>query len=319
MVEDIQHPWVSFCISTFKRPDFLQQQLALLLKQTFTRFEIVISDNDPEGSALNVCHSFNDSRIRYFHNIENLGMIKSFNKSIDRARTEYIVMVTDDDPVETDFLFTAHSLWMKNPGFGIYGGFQRKYKQPLEIEIIPKENFISEILNWQKTPEMLWSSCVLNREAANRIGGIPDYGSPHLADHAFIALIGDQRGGVIINKMYSSLTSHNTNFSKLNFQTYLIGCKGFYETMEFNMAKDNLSIKQDVVNHHLKTWLLTIIYNLKRFYAVNSPDKEKLHEIDKLAEEILLLPFMKENKMDMRIKELIFKIKLFLGLLKPTH
>jgi glycosyltransferase involved in cell wall biosynthesis len=39
--------WVSFCISTFKRPEFLRVQLALLLRQTYPHFEIVISDNDP--------------------------------------------------------------------------------------------------------------------------------------------------------------------------------------------------------------------------------------------------------------------------------
>ncbi len=96
--------WVSFCISTYKRPELLKQQLALLLTQTFKDFDIVVSDNDPEASANSVCQSLNDNRIRYFHNHDNLGMIKSFNKSIERAETDYIVMVTDDDPIQPEFL-----------------------------------------------------------------------------------------------------------------------------------------------------------------------------------------------------------------------
>lgn len=319
MAEEIRFPWVSFCISTFKRPDFLHQQLSSLLKQTFTNFEIVISDNDPEGSAGEVCLSFKDNRIRYFHNQENLGMIKSFNKSIERARTDFIVMVTDDDPVEYDFLSVAHSLWITKPNYGIYGGFQRNYKRPSEIEIIQKEDFIREILDWRKTPGILWSSCVLRKEAAIKIGKIPDYGSPHLADHAFIALIGDQTGGVIVNKMYSSLTSHNMNFSKSNFQTYLTGCTGFYTTMKLNMQKEKQDCKLNAINQHLRDWFLTIIYNLKRYYSINSPDKEKCQEINKLAKEIIQLPFMRRNKIRLKIKESIFRIKLFLGILKPTH
>ncbi|MCC6288005.1 MAG: glycosyltransferase family 2 protein [Chitinophagaceae bacterium] len=319
MTENIQSPWVSFCISTFKRPDFLHQQLSSLLKQTFTNFEIVISDNDPEGSAGDVCLSFKDNRIRYFHNQENLGMIKSFNKSIERARTDFIVMVTDDDPVENDFLSVAHSLWVTKPGYGIYGGFQRKHKRPSEIEIIQKENFIAEILDWQKTPGILWSSCVLKKKAATIIGNIPDYGSPHLADHAFIALIGDRTGGVIINKMYSSLTSHNTNFSKLNFQTYITGCTEFYKTMKLNIQEGDQDSKWKAINQHLGDWLLAIIYNLKRYYSVNLPDKKRIQEIDTLAKEMVRLPFMKRNKTRLKIKELIFRVKLFLGILKPTH
>lgn len=319
MTEDIQFPWVSFCISTFRRPDFLQQQLSSLLKQTFTNFEIVISDNDPEGSANNVCLSFKDNRIRYFHNKENLGMIKSFNKSIERARTDFIVMVTDDDPVDMDFLSVAYSLWTKNSDYGIYAGFQRRNKRPSEIEIIQKENFIAEILDWQKTPGILWSSCVLKKEAAVKIGNIPDYGSPHLADHAFIALIGDLSGAVIINKMFSTLTSHNTNFSKLNFQTYLTGCMGFYKTMKVNLQKEDQDYKLKAINRHLKGWLLAIIYNLKRYYSIDSPDDEKLQEINALAKEIIQLPFMRRYKIQLKIKELIFRIKLFLGILKSIH
>jgi len=47
----LQKPWVSFCMSTYKRPEFLRKQIEGILQQTFTDFEIVISDNDPEGSG----------------------------------------------------------------------------------------------------------------------------------------------------------------------------------------------------------------------------------------------------------------------------
>lgn len=319
MLGSNQTPWVSFCMSTYKRPDFLRQQLSSLLKQTFPSFEIVISDNDPEGSGANICDSFNDHRIRYFHNVENIGMIKSFNKSIERSRTDFIVMVTDDDPIDLDFLSVAYSLWKKNPDYGVYGGFRRKNKSTSEFEIIPKESFIVEILNWKKTPQILWSSCVLNKEVVMAIGKIPEYGSPHLADHALIALVGDRAGGIILNKMYSSYTSHDTNFSKLNFQTYLVGCRGFYSTMQLKMQKEKISSKYRVVEKHLSGWLLAIIYTLKRYYAVNSPDKVKLEEVEKLSKEIIQLPFMRKNRSFLVIKDFIFKLKLYLGILKPTH
>ena len=63
-------PLISFCISTFNRETFLREQIQLLLKQTFTDFDIVISDNDPQGSALKAVEKFNNPKIKYFSNKE---------------------------------------------------------------------------------------------------------------------------------------------------------------------------------------------------------------------------------------------------------
>ena len=46
----------------------------------------------------------NDVRFKYFNNEKNLGMKKSFNRSLDRSSGEYIVMIADDDPVYPDML-----------------------------------------------------------------------------------------------------------------------------------------------------------------------------------------------------------------------
>ena len=40
-------PWATFCMTTYKRPEFLMEQIQTILKQTFTSFHIIISDNDP--------------------------------------------------------------------------------------------------------------------------------------------------------------------------------------------------------------------------------------------------------------------------------
>ncbi len=150
-------PWASFCMSTYKRPLLLKQQLELILKQTFLNFEIVISDNDPEGSAENVINLIADSRLKYFPNMENLGMMKSFNKSIERSTAKYIIMITDDDPVEENFLSELYKVYKQNNTYGVYAGFLRNKTLPAEIEFIPKDKFAEEILDPGKTKKILWS------------------------------------------------------------------------------------------------------------------------------------------------------------------
>src|SRR6266436_6569976 len=97
-------PWVSFCMTTRRRPDFLIKTLRSIQRQTVENLEVIVSDNDPAGSARAVVEGLNDSRFRYFCNEEDLGMNASFNRSLAKARGEYVVMITDDDPVYPEML-----------------------------------------------------------------------------------------------------------------------------------------------------------------------------------------------------------------------
>jgi len=309
-------PWVSFCISTYKRPELLKQQIGLLLNQSDENFEIVISDNDEEGSAEPVINSFEDSRIRYFKNEENLGMIRSFNKSIERARTEYITMVTDDDPIDTSFLDAMSELIRQYPGYSLYGGFQRKGKSEGYIEKIDKCSFIAEILDPSKTPAILWSSCIMKRSDVIESGKIPEYGSPHLADHVLIVRAGSFNGGIIINKMYSSLTQHDNNFSKLNFETYVKGCKEFHANIiGFIIEKKLNNNSKAAVIKHLNTWFISSVFNLKRYYTIKG-DKKMLSEVNDYAKRILSFSFMMNVRGKYLFKTCTLFLKKILGVLR---
>ncbi|MBO9659931.1 MAG: glycosyltransferase family 2 protein [Chitinophagaceae bacterium] len=318
MIPENTSRWVSFCISTFRRPVFLKEQITLLLTQQDPDFEIVISDNDPEGSGAEIAASFNDDRVRYFRNEENLGMIKSFNKSIERATTPFITMVTDDDPIQPEFLLTLKQVIKNHPGYSFYGGVLRSTSSPGSIEEIEAGDFMEELLDPERTTEMLWSSCILNREDALKAGTIPDFGSPHLADHALLALSGSQGGGVFMNQTFSSLNVHETNFSKSNFTTYIQGCKGFYETMSAFVAKrGNAERGSGILKKHLSYWFIPCMFNLKRFYTIKN-DQEKLKQVDECGRTILSFPFMSHLKGKYERKEFILRIKKTLGLLKKS-
>jgi len=306
--------WVSFCISTYKRPQILEKQLQLLAKQTFADFEVVVSDNDPEASAKDVVLNMKDSRFKYYSNEVNLGMIKSFNKSIDRANTEFVVMITDDDPLEINFLEVCHGLYDSYPGYSAYCGFLRNNKKEAVIEIIPKGEFITEILDPRKTINQLWSSAVLRKADAVAVGLIPDYGAPHLSDHAFIAKVGNVNGGVVINKMFGKFSSHESNFSKSNFSNYVIGCKGFYESVMAGVDQLNITKTEKVVIKHLSSWFIANYFLLKKYYTVSHKDTAMLGELDTCAAQILNYKFMSQLKTKFIFKNIVFWLKVKLKL-----
>jgi glycosyltransferase involved in cell wall biosynthesis len=310
--------WVSFCISTFRRPELLEEQLRRLLKQTEGNFEVVISDNDPDQSARPVVESIADARLKYFPNSSNLGMIPSFNKSIERANTEFVVLVTDDDPVQDEFLHKILQLIIRHPGKSVYGGFGRKNRPEGFIEVVEPEFFASEILDPAKTSILLWSSCVLRRSDAMAANMIPDFGSPHLADHALIALTGRVNGGVIVNAMFSDVAMHDTNFSKFNFDYYVSGCKGFYNLMaNTGIRSGEKSRNKKAAIRYLHKWFIDSFFNLKKYYGVNR-NPEILKQINKCAGQILGLPYMKPVCPKYKAKSIILWIKLRLKIVKAA-
>lgn len=312
-----QKPWVSFCMSTFRRPEYLETQLELLLTQTFKNFEIIVSDNDPEASGENVVKKINDKRIRYYHNGKNIGMIQSFNNSLSRASTEYIIMVTDDDPVSPLMIEEFYKLYLKYPGYPIYCGCIRSGKSEGEVEEYESNDFCYQLLHPDLTKNFLWSSCILKRDAALAAGGFPDYGSPHLADHAMLALCSKNGGGIFINKMYSRIQLHEENFSKKNLEQYYKGCVGFYQLITTSFG-DNQYIKgrKNALNEHLLHWFIGTIFYLKKYYTVLNKDKQKLREIERLTKSILNLKFMSHVKPYYYLKLIKFYIRVPLLRLK---
>lgn len=305
-----EQPWVSFCMSTYKRPEILRKQLYSLSQQTFTNFEVVVSDNDPENTGRKVVQDLNDVRFKYFANGVNLGMMQSFNLSIERATADYIVMITDDDPVVENFLAELYNIYIRNNSYGLYAGFLRKNTLPDTIEQIKAEKFAEEILDPAKTDRILWSSCIIKKKIAIQVGKIPEYESPHLSDHAFIAMAGSVNGGIIINKMYSTLTSHNTNFSKSNISYYHAGCKGFYETLiSYYGGATRFKYIRRAINKHLRRWFITSIFTLKKYYTIVNKNKNILHEINDCANTILQLHFMHRNRFKYNLKNFIFFAK----------
>ena len=311
MVETPENiPWVSFCMSTFKRPSLLKVQLESILRQTFKKFEVVISDNDPEASAEEVVKTVGDKRLKYFPNNVNLGMMKSFNKSIQRSRGKYIIMITDDDPVIPEMLDEFYDVINKYPDAGIYCGCSRSGKSAEQVEHFNKSDFLFQILNPRLTTNLLWSSCIIRKNILMEIGFVPDYGSPHLADHAMIALCGDKAGGVLINKMYSELTAHENNFSKTNIALYYVACNEFYNLISKSVEKKHyIKNGENALIQHLERWFITYSFSLRKFYTYQNKDQTKIEEINIESKKILNLKYLRSVKVKYLLKLIAFKLK----------
>ena len=283
-------PWVSFCMTTYKRPEFLKKQLQIILNQSFSRWILIISDNDPEASAKNTVEEVNDPRIFYYTNETNLGMIKSFNRSLSKATTEFVVMITDDDPVHPDMLQTLFDLTLEHPGYGMYyGGFDIVCSNPilarssrlkvgtnsclaeLPIGMIRKYSgteFPYAYFRNELGSQLLWSTGIVRRDIALAIGGVPDFGSPFIGDFAYMALSGSYSGVVLINTSLGSQVVHGANygFTESDFGKFYITPNAFIQWIKDHLPRD---FDYSALKHDLEMftgrWVVEFAVSMKKY------------------------------------------------------
>lgn len=98
--------FVTIGVPTRNRAGLLRQTLDTLLAQDYPNFELVVSDNASTDETQAVCRALaeRDPRVRYERSDVDRGLIGNFNRVIELARGEYIVIAGDDDLYEANFL-----------------------------------------------------------------------------------------------------------------------------------------------------------------------------------------------------------------------
>jgi glycosyltransferase involved in cell wall biosynthesis len=99
-------PRVSIGLAVYNGERYLEEALNAFLKQTFTDFELIISDNASTDRTEEICRSYaaRDSRVHYYRSPRNMGVAHNYNRSVEMARAEYFRWATYDDLVAPTLL-----------------------------------------------------------------------------------------------------------------------------------------------------------------------------------------------------------------------
>jgi len=92
-----KNPRVSVLMPVYNGERYLREAIDSILNQTFTDFEFIIINDGSTDNSLEIIQSYDDSRIRIVNNETNIGLTKSLNKAIKRARGKYIARQDADD------------------------------------------------------------------------------------------------------------------------------------------------------------------------------------------------------------------------------
>lgn len=90
-------PKVSILMPTFNRSSFLKEAIESVLLQNISEFEIIVADNASTDNTKQIVALFDDKRIVYFRNENNIGVVNNYNKALKLSKGEYIYIFSDDD------------------------------------------------------------------------------------------------------------------------------------------------------------------------------------------------------------------------------
>lgn len=102
----MRKPRVSIGMPVYNGERFIREALDSILAQSFTDFELIISDNASTDRTEEICRAYaaHDARIRYFRNENNLGAAANFNRTFELSTGEYFKWAAHDDVLARTYL-----------------------------------------------------------------------------------------------------------------------------------------------------------------------------------------------------------------------
>jgi glycosyltransferase involved in cell wall biosynthesis len=133
----MSNPKVSIGMPVYNGEEFIREALDSLLAQTFTDFELIISDNSSKDNTEAICRDYaaKDERIRYILQPENRGPVANFRFVLDQARGEYFMWAAADDKWDKNWVEVLLSISEKNNcvAFGTFQVIDQESKNQLNI------------------------------------------------------------------------------------------------------------------------------------------------------------------------------------------
>lgn len=139
-------PKISIGLPVYNGENYIRKALDSILSQTFTNFEVLISDNCSEDSTQNICKEFmeRDDRIRLIRQEKNMGGLWNFNYVLQKAQGEYFVWLAADDYWLPQFLEKNMSILESNKNIvgsiskiGTLGKNKRKIFETKSTDSLP--------------------------------------------------------------------------------------------------------------------------------------------------------------------------------------
>jgi glycosyltransferase involved in cell wall biosynthesis len=154
-MESHKIPKFSVCIPTYNRANFLRSAIQSVIEQNFSNFELIIVDNCSTDNTRDVILEFDDSRIKFFVNDYNIGLVGNWNRCLELAMGEIIWILHSDDIMGFNVLSNAAHIF-DSYEIGVLFGNSRTFSNETTLKSFSTtRKKVSKIYVWNSGKEAI--------------------------------------------------------------------------------------------------------------------------------------------------------------------
>lgn len=224
---DAAYPFITIAIPTRNRASLVKSCVTSALAQTYQNIEVFVSDNASTDDTLATLGAIKNDKLRVMTNPENVGLVGNFNNCIREAKGDYIVLMSDDNTLDPEFLEKCVRLARMEPNIPIvlaaYDILVMDEFAANETRVVPAvlskklstgnwdgTQILEEYLHGRISAQSL--SSIIRTDILRRNGGYPS-AHPYACDEAiWIPVLLEGRAG-LVNERCATYIAHGSSVS----------------------------------------------------------------------------------------------------------
>lgn len=147
-------PIVSVCMASYNHAPFIRTAVESVLRQSFTDWELVVTDDGSTDGTLAALDGITDDRLRIDGFPENRSACVALNHCIRRARGRFIAVLNSDDLWAPEKLAKQVAVMAEQPGTAAV--FSRAAMIDERGQPLPAEHPIQELFNQPNRDRHAW-------------------------------------------------------------------------------------------------------------------------------------------------------------------
>ena len=125
-------PYFSIFIPVYNSSQTIIDTLESVFNQSFTDFEVIVSDNNSKDNTVNIVKKIKDKRLKIIQNKNHLGYSGNLNVSLTNCHSDNIILLAGDDLIDVNTLKWYFEAFKQYPTAGAitrpYYWFEKNYK-----------------------------------------------------------------------------------------------------------------------------------------------------------------------------------------------
>jgi glycosyltransferase involved in cell wall biosynthesis len=118
---ELREPLVSVLLPVHNGEAYLAAAIESILKQTYSKFELIIVDDGSSDGSAEIAAGFEDPRVVVVRNEANLGLVETLNRGLTLARGELIARMDADDIADARRFEMQVRRFQRDPGIVALG------------------------------------------------------------------------------------------------------------------------------------------------------------------------------------------------------